>query len=70
MGTPSQSSAPYRRLIDMGTYLMIREICKCEDYPCCGHTFEPYPMNASDARALAKEGKVKILGEYHPPMWW
>ena len=51
-------------------YLLVRDICNCEDYPCCGHTSESYPMIDEDARELAKAGKVKILGEYRPPMWW
>lgn len=51
-------------------YLLIREICTHEDYPCCGcEPGEPYPMESAVARRLELEGRVKVLGAYRPPMY-
>ena len=49
---------------------MVKDVCNHEDYPCCGCSRESYPMEQSDARALAKEGKVKIVGKYRQPAYY
>lgn len=54
----------------MASYLLVKDICNCEDYPCCGHSQEAYPMYAPDARELAKKGRVRIIGDYNPPIFW
>ena len=53
------------------SYLMVREICTHEDYPCCGcQPYSSYPMESREARRLAEQGRVKVLGVYHPPMYF
>lgn len=47
-------------------YILVRDICECEDYPCCGHDPEPYPRKEEDARKLAKEGKVRLIAYVNP----
>lgn len=51
----------------MTRYLLVKDVCGHEDYPCCGCSLEAYPMAESDARRLARAHKVKILGKYHVP---
>lgn len=52
------------------SYVMVKDICNHEDYPCCGCSRESYPMDATDAKILAKEGKVKIVGKYRPTSFY
>lgn len=54
----------------MVSYVLVKDICKHEDYPCCGCSSEAYPMEESDARTLAKEHKVKILRKYRPTAYY
>lgn len=47
-------------------YILVRDICECEDYPCCGHSDEPYPLKEDRARALAKQDEVTLIAYYNP----
>lgn len=47
-------------------YILVQDICHCEDYPCCGHSDEPYPLKEDRARALAGKDEVRLIAYYDP----
>ena len=54
----------------MTRYVLVRDVCNHEDYPCCGCSQEAYPMEESSARELARKHRVKIVGKYRVPCYY
>ena len=54
----------------MTEYVEVVDICRHEDYPCCGCSREEYVMKKIYAEDLAKEGRIKILGPFKPDVFW
>lgn len=52
--------------MSMSKYVFVADICKHEDYPCCGCCKDGYPMKRERANELVDDGLIKILGEYNP----
>lgn len=47
-------------------FILVQDVCQCEDYPCCGHIRDPYALDEHEARRLEKKGEVTLLGFYNP----
>ena len=50
----------------MSDYVLVRDICRHEDYPCCGCSTDAYPMESERAKEYQSEGRIEILGDYDP----
>lgn len=47
-------------------FILVQDVCNCEDYPCCGHIKDPYALDEHEARRLEKKGEVTLLGYFNP----